>query len=93
VNGFRHVVTFDVSGSASCPCGWAARSAHGQDTSRLGENHEQYPDGHPDCGCDAVLTDCCDPVRWDCETTVLLDGAGDPDVRACKRGMGCDGEV
>jgi hypothetical protein len=47
---------------------------------------------HPDCGCSLVDTDCCDEQRWECETTVVLDSNGDPDVRACKRGFGCDTE-
>lgn len=47
---------------------------------------------HEDCGCSPVPTDCCDDPRWECETTVLLDANGDPDVRACKRGFGCDTE-
>lgn len=47
---------------------------------------------HPDCGCSLVQMDCCDPLRWECETLVALDSDGTPDVRVCKRGFGCDTE-
>lgn len=38
----------------------------------------------PECGgCDLVDTDC-EHEAWECHTTWLLDGAGDPDVRVCR---------
>ena len=37
-----------------------------------------------------TVTDCCDRYRFVCETGTVLDGAGTPDVTACKAGMGCD---
>lgn len=45
--------------------------------------------GDPDCGCDPILTDCCLPPRWTCQTTLIYDTAGDPDVRLCDPGHGC----
>ena len=39
----------------------------------------------PECGeCDLVDTDC-EHEAWECHTVVALDGAGDPDVRVCRR--------
>ena len=35
-----------------------------------------------------VETDCCG-TRWECETVIILDGAGEPDVRVCRTGFGC----
>lgn len=35
-------------------------------------------------------TDCCEVYRFVCETGTVLDGAGAPDVTACKAGFGCD---
>jgi len=37
-----------------------------------------------------TVTDCCEVYRFLCETGTVLDGAGDPDVTACRAGMGCD---
>ena len=39
----------------------------------------------PECGeeCERVMTDCGHQA-WACHTTVVLDGAGDPDVRVCR---------
>jgi hypothetical protein len=73
-------------------------SSHAAAYWRKAQVYCAYPHGvvtrplteHPDCGCSPVRTDCCDPFRWECETSVLFDGAGDPDVRACRTGMGCD---
>jgi hypothetical protein len=62
------------------------------------------PDGECDCGdytafdpagqfrdrSHLTVTDCCDRYRFVCETGTVLDGAGTPDVTACKAGMGCD---
>lgn len=45
--------------------------------------------GDPDCGCDPVETDCCTVPRWTCQTTLIFDTAGDPDVRLCDPGYGC----
>lgn len=47
--------------------------------------------GCPDCGevC-LVMPDCCEEPRWECETTIVYDSAGDPDVRVCRAGTGCD---
>jgi hypothetical protein len=44
-----------------------------------------------DCGDWDVLvaTDCCDGAKFECRTQVLLDGAGDPDVRVCRDHHGC----
>ena len=46
--------------------------------------------GDPDCGCDLVVTDCCEEPRWNCQTGVVFDSAGDPDVRLCRDGFGCN---
>lgn len=47
----------------------------------------------PDCDeCELVETDCCDELRWDCQTARTPDG-GDPDhgwMRVCRGGYGCD---
>jgi len=38
----------------------------------------------PECGgCDRVMTDC-EHLAWECHTTIVLDGAGEPDVRVCR---------
>lgn len=37
-----------------------------------------------------TVTDCCEVPRFVCETGTVLDGAGAPDVTACKARMGCD---
>jgi hypothetical protein len=42
---------------------------------------------------DLVEMDCCDVLRPEDETFVVLDSNGDPDVRVCRRGMGCNEEV
>lgn len=42
---------------------------------------------------DRVETDCCEVPRREDETFVVLDSNGDPDVRVCRRGMGCHEEV
>jgi hypothetical protein len=46
----------------------------------------------PDCeDWDTLVeTDCCEGVKFDCRTQVLLDGAGDPDVRVCSPHHGCN---
>ena len=35
-------------------------------------------------------TDCCEVMRPACETGVVFDYNGDPDVRVCAMGKGCD---
>lgn len=42
-----------------------------------------------DCGCDLRMTDCCEDPRWECETGIIFDGAGDPDVTVCRPDYGC----
>ena len=38
----------------------------------------------PECGeCEMVPTDC-EHEAWQCQVTVVLDGAGDPDVTVCR---------
>lgn len=46
----------------------------------------------PEVPCPLVQTDCCDPLRFSCQTVVILDGAGDPDVTVCRAGYGCNAE-
>lgn len=43
------------------------------------------------CGddCPLVATDCCDILRFECETGVGYDANGDPDVRGCLDDFGC----
>lgn len=52
----------------------------------------EAPVSHEEDGCEPVEVDCCDLARWECETFVVLDANGDPDVRVCRRGSGCDTE-
>jgi len=37
-----------------------------------------------------VATDCCDKPRMECRTVMLTDYNGDPDVRVCRDGHGCE---
>jgi len=46
--------------------------------------HEARVLSCPECGeCDRVMTDC-EHLAWECHTTIVLDGAGEPDVRVCR---------
>lgn len=84
--GHREVES--VSGEVTCSCGW--KSGHhslASDADRAWIAHVEGP--HSEDGCERVFTDCCDPMRWECETVVVLDDAGDVDVRVCRRGEGC----
>jgi hypothetical protein len=55
---------------------------------------ELYPAAEVECDecgpVNLVNTDCCDQPRPECETHMVLDSAGDPDVRVCRTGEGCD---
>lgn len=45
------------------------------------------------CVCgeyELVAVDCCDKMRCEGQTVIVLDGAGEPDVRVCREGVGCD---
>lgn len=48
--------------------------------------------GEDGCGCDLRMTDCCDVPRWTCQTGIVYDSAGDPDVIICRRDHGCEAE-
>lgn len=39
---------------------------------------------------ESVPTDCCDEPRPESLTVLQLDYNGDPDVRVCRRGFGCN---
>lgn len=87
-------------------CGGSRRSEYCESCARFDEidamiGRQFLPGGVCDCGdydpqypdrSHVTLTDCCDEIRFLCETGTVLDGAGTPDVCACKAGMGCDAQ-
>jgi hypothetical protein len=87
-----HSVVTDLAGVSLCDdCDWTYVSpvGRGSDAVLMAAVHTNAPDGHPVDGCEPVFTDCCDVPRWECQTFVVLDGAGDPDVRTCVAERGC----
>lgn len=75
---------------ATCPsCIAIRRARHAAYRHALGLIEK----GCPDCGESClVFTDCCEEPRWECETGLVFDSAGDPDVRLCRAGTGCDAD-
>lgn len=78
----------ELVGQVTCPSCIAMRRARDAAYTRV---LDLVKAGCPDCGevC-LVATDCCEEPRWKCETGIVYDSAGDPDVRLCRAGSGCD---
>jgi hypothetical protein len=85
-----HNTVTALSGTAWClDCDWDVDGVSERSALILAAAHANAPEGHSVDGCEPVMTDCCDVPRWECQTFVVLDSNGDPDVRSCVADRGC----
>ena len=78
-----------LAGPQTCPTCRAIRSVRYNTTKALLDKLAEGC-GDEGCGCDLVMTDCCEEPRWNCQTGIVFDSAGDPDVQLCRDGFGCN---